>query len=402
MFRIATLSASIALALASPVAAAAAQDDISVLKDQLKKQQAQIDALADQLEQGGNATGKLAKWYDKMSIGGYGEMHYNNLERESASGSEDIEEIDLHRFVLYYGYAFTDTVRFYSEFEVEHTVAGEEKNGEVEIEQAYIEWDYLARQHAKAGVMLVPVGLLNLTHEPDTFYGVERNNVERNIIPATWWEGGVGLSGEAAPGLNYDVTVTEGLKLDVTEDEDGEISGKFKVRDGRQQTSEATASDLAYTAAVNYTGVPGLQIGGAVRYQDDVLQGESVGETKEIDALLYEAHVDWHAGPFGVRALFASWELDDAIETIKTGADKQEGLYIEPSYKITEKLGVFTRYSEWDNQAGGNDDTEYDQVDIGVNYWLTNSVVLKADIQNQDAPSDVETDGFNLGVGWSF
>jgi len=402
MFRIATLSAGIGLALVSPVAALAAQDDVSALKEQLKKQQAQIDALADQLEQSGNATGKLAKWTDKMSIGGYGEMHYNNLEKESESDSEDIKEMDLHRFVLFYGYSFTDTVRFYSEFEVEHAVSGEEKNGEVEIEQAYIEWDYLANHHAKAGVMLTPVGILNLTHEPNTFYGVERNNVERNIIPATWWEGGIGQSGEFAPGLNYDVTITEGLKLDITEDEDGVITGQFKVRDGRQSTSEATASDLAYTAAINYTGVPGLQIGGAVRYQGDVLQGESVDDTKDIDALLYEAHVDWHAGPVGVRALYATWAIDDAIETIKTGADKQEGFYVEPSYKITEKLGVFARYSEWDNQAGGNADTEYDQADIGVNYWLTNTVVLKADIQNQDAPNDVETDGFNLGVGWSF
>lgn len=393
MFRVATLSAGIALALASPVAAAAAQDDINVLKDQLKKQQAQIDALADQLEQNGNASGKLAQWYDKMSIGGYGEMHYNDLEIESDSGSVDKEEIDLHRFVLYYGYAFTNTVRFYSEFEIEHTVAGEEKNGEVEIEQAYIEWDYLAKHRARAGVMLTPVGLLNLTHEPDTFYGVERNNVERNIIPATWWEGGIGLNGELAPGLNYDATITEGLKLD--EDE-------FKVRDGRQQTSEATAGDLAYTAAVNYTGVPGLQIGGAVRYQGDVLQGEEFVAAKDLDALLYEAHVDWHAGPVGVRALYATWNIDDAIENVKAGADKQEGFYIEPSYKITEKLGVFARYSEWDNQAGGNDDTEFDQQDFGVNYWLTNTVVLKADIQNQDAPKGVETDGFNLGLGWSF
>lgn len=402
MFRITTLSAGIALALTSPVAAVAAQDDISALKDQLKKQQAQIDALADQLEQSGNASGKLAKWYDKMSIGGYGELHYNNLEQESEGDSEDIKEMDLHRFVLYYGYSFTDTVRFYSEFEVEHDTAGEGKNGEVEVEQAYVEWDYLAKQHAKAGVMLVPVGILNPTHEPNTFYGVERNNVERNIIPTTWWEGGLGFSGEVARGLNYDVAVTEGLKLDISEDEEGVISGKFKVRDGRQKTSEATASDLAYTAAVNYNGVPGLQVGGAVRYQGDVLQGVGVGETKDIDALLYEAHVDFHTGPFGLRALYATWAIDDAIEAIKTGADKQEGLYIEPSFKVTEKLGVFARYSEWDNQAGGNDDTDYEQYDLGANYWLTDAVVLKADVQAQNAPNDVETDGFNLGVGWSF
>ena len=43
----------------------------------------------------------------------------------------------------------------------------------------------------KAGLFLIPVGILNQTHEPDTFYGVERNNVEKNIIPTTCGEGGL-------------------------------------------------------------------------------------------------------------------------------------------------------------------------------------------------------------------
>ena len=42
--------------------------------------------------------------------------------------------------------------------------------------------------------LLVPVGFLNEVHEPPTFYGVERNPVEKNVIPTTWWEGGIGIS----------------------------------------------------------------------------------------------------------------------------------------------------------------------------------------------------------------
>ena len=102
---------------------------------------------------------------------------------------------------------------FFSELEIEHGVAGESQVGEVEVEQAFVEFDLNDRHTARAGVALLPVGIINETHEPTTFYGVERNPVENNIIPATWWAGGVGLSGEIAPGWGYDVVLHEGLRV---------------------------------------------------------------------------------------------------------------------------------------------------------------------------------------------
>jgi len=64
---------------------------------------------------------------------------------------------------------------------------------------------------------------------------------------------------------------------------------------------------------------------------------------------------------------------------------------------------VFARYSTWDNQAGDGADSEYSQVDVGVNYWPLKNVVIKADLQDQDAPTGSdEFDGFNLGLGFKF
>ncbi|OUR86695.1 porin, partial [Methylophaga sp. 42_8_T64] len=37
---------------------------------------------------------------DKTTIGGYGELHYNNL--EGKNGASDKEEVDFHRFVLFF------------------------------------------------------------------------------------------------------------------------------------------------------------------------------------------------------------------------------------------------------------------------------------------------------------
>ena len=374
----------------SCVGAAASQEEIDLLKRQLQEQQAQLDALTSAVESRSDVG---AGWWADTSFGGYAELHYNNIDSE-ASAKDDVE-LDLHRFVLFFGHRFNENVRFFSELEVEHNVAGEGKNGEVEIEQAFIEYDYATNHSAKAGVFLVPVGILNETHEPDTFYGVERNNVEKNIIPTTWWEGGIMGSGEVVAGLSYDVAVSSGLYLDVG-------AGKFKVRDGRQKTSEANATDLAYTARLIWNGIPGVRAGFTAQQQQDLAQGDVFGTVQDLDALLLETHIDLQKGPIGLRALYATWDIDGAIDDVAAGSSEQTGFYVEPSYKITSNFGIFARYSEWDNQAADSSiNSEYDQIDAGINYWLVETVALKADFQKTNEPSDTKK-GFNLGIGWSF
>jgi len=379
------------------------QAEISQLKTQLESTEKRVAetevkteaTFAAVEEVSAGPVAKLAEWADKTTIGGYGEMHYNNLTSDNSSSSK--EEFDLHRFVLFFGHQFTDDLRFFSELEVEHNVAGEGKNGEVEIEQAYIEWDYTENHRAKAGVFLIPVGILNETHEPETFYGVERNPVEKNIIPSTWWEGGTMFSGEIVEGFSYDAGVHSGLFIDPSK-------GKAKIRDGRQKVSEAEGDDLAYTARIKYTGIPGLELATTLQHQTNVWQGESFMGEDEAAANLIEMHAIYNKGPFGLRALYAHWDIDDVIENVKAGADEQEGFYIEPSYRLNEKLGLFVRFSEWDNQAGESSaDGEKQQYDIGFNYWLHENVVMKADYRHDNNEGDSEEfSGFNLGVGWSF
>jgi hypothetical protein len=365
------------------------QAEIQRLQSAQQATDNKVEATVDAVENG--SLSNVADWVSKTSFGGYGELHYNNLEDNTATADKDA--LDLHRFVLFFGHQFNDDVRFFSEFEIEHSIAGEGKAGEVEVEQAFIEWDISANQTAKAGVFLVPVGILNETHEPDSFYGTERNPVEKNIIPSTWWEGGVAINGELAAGLSYDVAVHSGLKIDVAD-------GDYKVRDGRQKVGKAKADNAAFTGRLKYTGIQGLELAATLHHQVDLAQS---AHTTELDATLLETHAIYKNGPLQVRALYATWDIDSAMDALKEGADKQQGFYFEPSYMISEKLGVFARYNQWDNQAGSSNNTEYKQLDFGVNYWLTPTVVFKADYQNQNAPTGkTELDGLNLGVGWSF
>ncbi|UCB56089.1 MAG: porin [Thiotrichales bacterium] len=354
----------------------------AVTDEEFKAMQDQLNQLADAVESQPASTGK------KVHIGGYGEMHYNNLEFPDGS---KFREIDFHRFVLFFGYDFTDSIRFHSELELEHSLAGDGKPGEVELEQAYVEFDLTQNTETKVGLFLIPVGILNETHEPTTFYGVERNNVESRIIPTTWWEGGAALTGRiGGSGLSYDLTFTSGL------------DGGTNIRGGRQKVAEATANDWAYTGRLKYTGVPGLELAATAQYQSDMAQSLD----PDIGAgVLLSTHLIWDISQFQVRALYASWDIDVAstAPADEQARDKQDGYYLEGSWKFIPSVGVFARYEVWDN--GGLGDTEKTQTIAGVNYWPHEQVVLKLDVQSQDhgaAVASSQADGFNLGVGYYF
>jgi hypothetical protein len=369
----------------------AVESENQALKSQLASTEQKASAASAQVEKvaAAESTGG-AGWAQNTQVGGYGELHYNNL--DGSGGAPDKDEIDFQRFVLFFGHQFNERTRFFSELELEHVVASSDPDdkGEVELEQAYVEFDLNANLRARAGLFLMPVGILNETHEPVTFYGVERNPVEVKIIPTTWWAGGVGLSGNFGNGFNYDLAITEGLNTDAAED--------YAVRAGRQQTMEALANDAAYTARLSWTGVPGLTLAGSFQYQTNITQGQ---DPTAGSAYLYELHGIYNYGPFGLKALYARWNLDGSGPAA-IGADNQNGWYIEPAYRINEQWGVFARYNEWDNLAGISGDSLKQQTNFGANFWPTSDVVLKADYQWQDNNNGENQDGFNLGVGYQF
>jgi len=372
MFKRSPLFTPICLAFAASVSTSAVATSIDDLAQTVEKQQQQIDALTTALESSSTAI-------SSTTIGGYGEHHYNHV-------NDGSDQIDAHRYVLFVSHQYSESIEFFSEFEIEHGIASATDAGEVEVEQAYIQWQISDNQALKIGQFLVPIGIINETHEPDTFYGVERNSVEKRIIPATWWEAGVMNSGTFGEGFSYDVGFHSGLE-----------TTDANIRSGRQKNSKASAETWALTGRIKYTGIQGLELASTINWQQDLTQGEA----DKASATLIELHAVYNTGPFTVKALYAGWSIGgDAAET--SGADDQSGLYIEPSYRISEKLGVFARYSTFDKSAGEGADSAESQFDLGLNYWLADTVVLKFDLQNQNNDSATEKDGFNVGVGWSF
>ena len=378
-----------------------AQSQAPKTRQLLVQQQQKIDQLEQKLdavmalfeENSSTKENAAQESQNATQIGGYGELHYRNLDTSDGSGRD--KAINFKRFVLFFSHQFNERLRFSSELEVENVVASSnpDDQGEVEVEQAYLEYDLNAGHHVRGGLLLVPAGILNETHEPPTFYGVQRNPIERYIIPTTWFVDGIGLSGELAPGLSYTLDLHEGIKTDG--------ASSFAIRGGRQQGMKADAHDLASTGRLKWTALPGVELAATVQYQQDVTQGEDPNAGQ---AWLLESHAVINRGPFGLRALYARWLLSGRGPR-NIGADRQEGYYIEPALKVTPRVGLFARYNRWDNQAGNGQrsQSENKQYNIGLNWWPHPDVVVKADYQGQDNDDrSTEEKGINLGLGYQF
>lgn len=403
------LAAGVAMSFASSAMAQDSMPSREEMWKMIQQQQKQIDALTKkqssteqkvektasevkEVQKTSVASGNTNGWWNRTSVGGYGEMHY------TASNTGNDAEVDFHRYVLFLNHEFNDRIRMFSELELEHSLAGEGKNGEVELEQAFVEFDLDkdGEHQARAGLFLIPVGILNETHEPPTFFGVERNPIESQIIPTTWWEGGAGYSGQLGNGFKTDLAVHSGLNVDTSG------SNAYKIRNGRQKVSEAESNDGAVTGRLTWSGMPGVKLAATAQYQEDIAQGN---DTDTASATLLETHADIRKGPWGLRALYARWDVD-GDKAASFGRDEQFGWYVEPSYRFDTNVGefgVFGRYNQYDTSVNATTDTVVNQVDVGLNYWPHPDVVLKGDVAFVDNAEGTEDDELlNLGVGFQF
>jgi len=377
------------------------EQEVHVAMETIQLLKAQINALEDAVKMQGavqeatlSSVAKAAKKFEKIHIGGYGELHYNDTETDAGTKSKTA---DAHRFVLFFGYDYNDKVRFRSEFELEHGLVKDTSDGsnggEVELEQMYIEIDLTDQTTVQTGVILVPVGIMNETHEPPSFYGVERNDVEKYLIPATWWAAGVKVSHKLNNGLRFEAMISEGLK--------GTTAGY--IRGGRQKSAQAKANDLAYTARVTYTGIPGLKTSVFFNRQSDFTQVSS-DNIEEMN--MYGVTAIYNVDGYEVKALHVQADFSGKDETgsfFTNGFDEHQGTFLEVSKRIGN-LGLFVNNSI---VSGEKLSRQYTVMQAGFSYWPQGTnTVLKANFIDKEHSSDSlkssDFDGFHLGMGYEF
>ncbi len=375
------------------------------LEKQIADMQSEIDALAEAVDEG--AGSGEPGWWTRTFIGGYGELHWEmaHVSEDTTSGDPgSTKKLDAHRYVTFIGHEFNKWLTFNSEVELEHAYV-KDGNGAVELEQMYLEQNlgYLGIDDTfiTYGIFLVPVGIINETHEPPTFYGVERNTVEKVLAANTWWE--AGIKGQTAIDDEFDFTFAVHSSLDTSTGD---------LRDGRGKIQEQDGTNLMYTTRVRYTGIAGVELALWHNHAQDL---DNTANAGEISGSLFGGHMNMSPSEgFGFRALYGWGDLDcDTSHACDTnGYEYQWGGYIEPSYRwglggaMDSSIGVFTRFSMNDEKAdpdAAGKSAKVRQYDYGVNYWLTPNAVLKVDYENTKTYTDNKgTHGFNFGMGYQF
>jgi hypothetical protein len=343
-------------------------------------------------------------------LSSYGEINHNRPTRGDA-----IARADLRRFVLGFQHRFDERTKVVAELEVEHAVTSASDAGEVALEQAYVEREFAPGISWRAGLFLVPMGLLNENHEPPAFYGVERNFVETAIIPSTWREGGVQLVRSFDNGLTLQGGVATSFDLgkwDASASE-GRDSPLGAVH---QELSLAKAQDLALFGAANWRGVPGLLVGASV-FSGKATQTKT-GPSARIT--LSDLHARWMPGRWDFSALIARGSISGtaALNAPLVGnptliPERFDGHYLQAAYKLwsrgDEALLPFLRWERFNTarayaalgQGLTPDAARTERVlTWGANYRVTPGIVVKADVQRFGEKRD--SDRVNLGLGWSF
>lgn len=368
----------------------------------------------------GPAASKVYALQRGVSIGGYGEMLFENFSdtRDDGMPSNEPDRLDFLRAVMYFGYKFNDRWLFNSEIEFEHSVAGDGKGGEVAVEFAFI--DFKATDHfgARGGLLLIPAGFINELHEPPIYLGSRRPDVERYIIPTTWRENGAGVYGDIGP-------VTYRAYLVASLDALG-FSPSAGIRGGRQEGAESLAEDFAITARVDYTPVPGLLLGSSM-FSGNVGQGRPGLENAAVTQ--WEAHAQWNWRGLHMRGLYAQNIVSDAAAigaaidaammpppmTPTVIGERQLGYYGEVAWDVLspvqgteQQLSPFVRYESFNTQeqvaAGQTADPMNDRIlrTYGFVYKPIPHVAIKIDAQNISNGAGTGINQVNLSLGYLF
>ena len=336
-----------------------------------------------------------------VTIGGYGEVLYNQPEKLNG-------EIDVQRLVMLFGYKFDDRVQFVTEIEFEHVK-------EVYVEQAFVNYAVSSGLNLRAGLMLIPMGIVNEFHEPTTFNGVERPSMDNKIIPTTWREIGIGVSGRVDNlGLRYQAYLFNGF---ISHDgSQGKLKGSNGLRGGRQKGAESVVDQFNFAAKLDYYGIPNLRLGlsgyfgrtQAVDGQNDIF-GSDIGVTM----LGTDARFKWRK--FSARGQYIHTNLTDTDAynalTDRDLGSELGGFYLETAYNVLpitnrQRLDAFVRYESYDTHKAveGNltKNLNYDREEwtIGVSYHLSPGSVFKVDYQSKKTALEGSQYGqFNMGVG---
>ncbi|MFC2124268.1 hypothetical protein ACFLU5_05615 [Bacteroidota bacterium] len=367
-----------------------------------------------------NAASRLLNGDSRLMVGGYAQVDYNQPIKQDIYNNGIL---DVHRFVLLFGYQFSNKVQFISEIEFEHVK-------EVYIEQAFLNYNVNSWLNFRAGLMLIPVGITNEYHEPPSFNGVERPLIDIYIAPTTWREIGFGASGTFSDAsLKYQAYIVNGFK---SYDGNHNLSGKSGLRGGRQKGAESFSSYPNFAGKLEYFGILGLNLGFSGYFgktQSTLYDGIEKGNKDAVSAadssvvrismIGLDSRYRKNGWQFKLQSYFTSLSNTSQYNSFNSTSGSSNdlgkamyGYYVELGYNMFQTLNLvnseltpFIRWEEWDTHYKTdeiNENPAYHKVGmtIGLGWKITSGCVVKTDFQFMKSEDNEKFNKqLNIGAG---
>ena len=310
----------------------------------------------------------------RASLGGYMDLEFK--------AGDDGSTFDQHRFVPFIYAEVSDRVHVASEIEYEHggEVAGdEETDGEIKIEFATVDFRAAEALNFRAGVILSPLGRLNIRHDAPMLDLTERPLVDQFVIPTTLSEAGLGLNGIFALSemfvIDYEGYLVNGFDDATVED------GVLEVREGRGSKKEDNNNSRAFVGRVGLSPRLGTEIGVSVHTGDYDAAGDQNLTIAALDAM-------FAAGPFEILGEGAMAQADYTDSVGVEGTAESAGFYVEGRFHFLAGAisalpqSVFTAVARADyvDRDRNTDSVDQERLTLGLNFRVTEETVFKNDL----------------------
>lgn len=416
--------------------------EINLLKQQVKEMKDTQSSLVDEIAKNeyldgeeyesfssmGGAASKVYYSKDALSIGGYGEykytkyIGYKNYTSATANDTKNKGESNIVRFVPYFGFKFSDKIVMNTEIEFED--GGARSDGTKNYKYAIVEFSYLdflidPSFSIRAGHILVPMGLINLNHEPVSYLSTDRPAVETYIIPSTWHTNGIVAHGKI-DGFEYYAGAV------VSPDAGGFTAGRF-IQQGRTG-ARVFSDDFSFVVRGSYDLADGLNIGGSFVYGNSSAAKESkpgtstgINSDAKITISMAELHASYKKEGWNIQAIATYGALGGDVAQLSSDISQEisknvNGEYLNVGYdflpffaKSSQTLYAFAEIERLDMDASGDttyvDNNRFNEYTGGFAYYPDPKVVFKGDYKIRDYGTNAklsDENSFALSLGFIF
>ena len=356
---------------------------------------------------------------NRLSLSGHGQLGLGATlgaddERAPSRG-------EVGRLVQYVGRRFDNTVIVNTAVAIEPRGAvdtPDNRGGAVSAEFLYLDFPLLDEINVRAGLVLMPLGLVNERHAPTSYHTSMRPLTERTIIPSVWRQVGIGLYGSLPAGFHYRTYMTGGL--------DAAGFDRTGVAGGRQQGGPFTWEDRGLALRLDWHHWPAVELG-ASYYIGGADQDPRRSQAARVRHSIASGHAIFRYAHAELRFLYAEGQLrgdprryqpsvpDDAVEW---WPKTQRGFYLEAAWDLLPlfahrpkmQLAPVARFervnlhTELMRHRRPDSALDTETLTVGVDFRPHRQVVIKAEFSARAsaAPDDPTRREARLGAGFTY